>query len=257
MERRFMSASVGRPCRRPDPRLRRDRRHVDSARDRARAEPHGRRSRSARHGTLGNRDGGLHKKNQAEDIAGVMNALKIQRADIVGHDIGNMVAFAFARLTRIERRGSSSWTRPFPASGPGKRFSRTRCCGISASAAPIWNGWSRAASASISIASGTNSRPTRKRFSEDARRHYATLYSLPGAMHAGFLQFAAFDQDAIDNRAAAPKGRLVMPVLAIGGENSFGHDGFRHARRRDDVTKAIIPTPATGSWRKIPTRLSR
>src|SRR5579863_7108426 len=39
---------------------------------------------------------GFTKKNQAEDIAGVMNALHIERADIVGHDIGNMVAFAFA-----------------------------------------------------------------------------------------------------------------------------------------------------------------
>src|SRR5579862_9913230 len=37
---------------------------------------------------------GFTKKNQAEDIAGVMNALHIRRADVVGHDIGNMVAFA-------------------------------------------------------------------------------------------------------------------------------------------------------------------
>src|SRR5262249_4350341 len=39
---------------------------------------------------------GYTKKNEAEDITGVMTALKIARADIVGHDIGNMVAFAFA-----------------------------------------------------------------------------------------------------------------------------------------------------------------
>src|SRR6516164_3974321 len=40
---------------------------------------------------------------------------------------------------------------------------------------------------------------TPKRFSEAARRHYARLYARPGAMHAGFAQFAAFDQDAADN----------------------------------------------------------
>jgi pimeloyl-ACP methyl ester carboxylesterase len=41
-------------------------------------------------------------------------------------------------------------------------------------------------------------------------------------MHAGFAQFAAFDQDAIDNQAFLAAGKLTMPVLAIGGEKSFG-----------------------------------
>jgi hypothetical protein len=54
------------------------------------------------------------------------------------------------------------------------------------------------------------SRPSR--FSEASREHYATLYAQPGAMHAGFNQFAAFDQ------AFVAKGKLTMPVLAVGGE---------------------------------------
>ena len=41
-------------------------------------------------------------------------------------------------------------------------------------------------------------------------------------MHAGFEQFKAFDQDAIDNKAFVAKGKLTMPVLAVGGERSFG-----------------------------------
>lgn len=42
-------------------------------------------------------------------------------------------------------------------------------------------------------------------------------------MHSGFAQFAAFDQDAIDNREfLARGGRLKMPVLAVGGQKSFG-----------------------------------
>lgn len=40
---------------------------------------------------------------------------------------------------------------------------------------------------------------------------YATLYAQPGRMHAGFLQFAAFDQDAIDNRASSALAR-AMPL---------------------------------------------
>jgi len=62
-----------------------------------------------------------------------------------------------------------------------------------------------------------------KRFDEASRKHYAKLYARPGAMHSGFAQFAAFDQDAIDNRAWLAKGeKLNMPVLAVGGEKSFG-----------------------------------
>ncbi len=64
-----------------------------------------------------------------------------------------------------------------------------------------------------------NSRPTRRISPKPRASHYAALYAQPGRMHAGFLQFAAFDQDAIDNRASAALGRLQMPVLAIGGDH--------------------------------------
>src|SRR6266699_717804 len=38
--------------------------------------------------------GGFDKKNQSGDVTGVLDALTIKKADIVAHDIGNMVAFA-------------------------------------------------------------------------------------------------------------------------------------------------------------------
>lgn len=47
---------------------------------------------------------------------------------------------------------------------------------------------------------------------------YASVYAAPGAMRAGFELYRAFDQDATDNREALrSKGKLTMPVLAIGG----------------------------------------
>src|SRR4051794_4654635 len=61
-----------------------------------------------------------------------------------------------------------------------------------------------------------------KAIDEATRRHYARLYARPGAMHSAFSQFAAFTQDAIDNKAFAEKGKLTMPVLALGAGNSFG-----------------------------------
>jgi pimeloyl-ACP methyl ester carboxylesterase len=87
-----------------------------------------------------------------------------------------------------------------------------------------------------------------KRIHEATRQHYAALYALPGAMHCAFNQFAAFAQDALDNQAfLAAKGKLKMPVLAIGAEKSFGSaqaDVMRFVA--DDVTSAVIPD--SGHW---------
>jgi uncharacterized RmlC-like cupin family protein len=66
-------------------------------------------------------------------------------------------------------------------------------------------------------------------------------------MHAGFSQFAAFDQDAIDNRAFIARGRLMMPVLAIGGDHSFATTmAFVVRFAADDVRQVVIPN--SGHW---------
>jgi pimeloyl-ACP methyl ester carboxylesterase len=85
-----------------------------------------------------------------------------------------------------------------------------------------------------------------ERFGEAARTHYAELYALPGAMHSGFMQFAAFDQDAIDNQQFLAKGKLSMPVLAIGGEKSFGTMAKIMRFAASDVREAVIPD--SGHW---------
>jgi pimeloyl-ACP methyl ester carboxylesterase len=86
-----------------------------------------------------------------------------------------------------------------------------------------------------------------ERFSEAARQHYAKLYALPGAMHSGFAQFAAFDQDALDNRAFLAGSRLKMPILAVGGQKSFGPMMATVMRAgADDVTQGIVPD--AGHW---------
>jgi pimeloyl-ACP methyl ester carboxylesterase len=59
-------------------------------------------------------------------------------------------------------------------------------------------------------------------FDEALRQHYASFYALPRAMHSAFEQFGAFTQDALDNQAFLARGKLTMPVLAIGGEKSYG-----------------------------------
>jgi pimeloyl-ACP methyl ester carboxylesterase len=73
------------------------------------------------------------------------------------------------------------------------------------------------------------------------------LYAQPGAMHAGFNQFAAFDQDAIDNKAFVAQGKLTMPVLAVGGDKSFGPTMAIVMRAAaTDVHELVIA--ASGHW---------
>jgi pimeloyl-ACP methyl ester carboxylesterase len=66
-------------------------------------------------------------------------------------------------------------------------------------------------------------------------------------MHSGFMQFAALDQDAIDNQQFLAKGKLPMPVLAIGGEKSFGTTMAKIMRfAADNVREGMIPD--AGHW---------
>ena len=167
--------------------------------------------------------GGYDKKTEAVDIAGVMDALKVERADLVTHDIGNMVGYAFAaqfpqRVTRFALLDA-----PLPGIGPWDEILRGPA---------LWHFNFRGPDAERLVKGRERIYLDRfwnefsadpKRFSEGSRVHYARLYARPGAMHAGFNQFAAFAQDAQDNRAMLAKGgKLTMPVLAIGGEQSFG-----------------------------------
>jgi pimeloyl-ACP methyl ester carboxylesterase/uncharacterized RmlC-like cupin family protein len=190
---------------------------------------------------------GFTKKNQAEDIAGVMNALQIQRADIVGHDIGNMVAFAFAIAYQDRTKSLVVMDAPVPGIGPWEEVLKNPLLWHFRFGGPdmerlvsgrerifldrFWNEFSA----------------DPEHFPESARRHYAALYAQPGRMHAGFMQFAAFDQDAIDNRESVALGRLKMPVLAVGGDHSFGSlMAFVMRFAADDVREVVVAD--SGHW---------
>jgi pimeloyl-ACP methyl ester carboxylesterase len=56
---------------------------------------------------------------------------------------------------------------------------------------------------------------------EGTRNFFAATYAQPGGMRAGFAQFTAFSQDAKDNKVFE-QTKLTMPVMAVGGEKSFG-----------------------------------
>ncbi|MGO4406631.1 alpha/beta fold hydrolase [Bosea sp. RAF48] len=191
---------------------------------------------------------GFDKKTQAGDVAGVLDALKIERADIVTHDIGNMVGFAFAAQYPQRVGRFALIDAPVPGVGPWEEILKNPLLWHFRFGGPdmerlvagreriyldrFWNEFSA----------------TPARFTEASREHYAKLYALPGAMHSGFAQFAAFDQDAIDNRAYLKAGgKLTMPVLAIGGEKSFGTTMAVVMRdAATDVTEGVVPD--SGHW---------
>jgi pimeloyl-ACP methyl ester carboxylesterase len=191
--------------------------------------------------------GGFDKKTQAGDVSGVLQAFGVQQADVVAHDIGNMVAFQFAAQHPEQVRRLVLIDAPVPGVGPWEEILKNPLLWHFRFGGPdmerlvagreriyldrFWNEFSA----------------TPARFSEAARAHYAALYARPGAMHSGFAQFAAFDQDAIDNRAFLAGNRLKMPVLALGGEKSFGLTMATVMRAgADDVSEGIVP--GSGHW---------
>ena len=86
------------------------------------------------------------------------------------------------------------------------------------------------------------------RIDEATRAHYAALYARPGAIHNAFGgQFAAFAQDAIDNQALLARGKLTIPVLAIGGDHSYGERlATEVAFAATDVRAGVITN--SGHW---------
>ncbi|HWA15811.1 MAG TPA: alpha/beta hydrolase, partial [Gemmatimonadales bacterium] len=192
--------------------------------------------------------GGFDKKNQAEDLAGVLARLSVTDFDLVAHDIGNMVAFAYAEQHGEQVKHLVLIDAPVPGVGPWEEILKNPLLWHFRFGGPdmerlvagreriyldrFWNEFSA----------------DPKHFTEAARRHYARLYALPGAMHSGFLQFAAFDQDAIDNRAWLATGaRLQMPVLALGGEKSFGTQMAEVIKAgATNVTGGVVP--GSGHW---------
>jgi pimeloyl-ACP methyl ester carboxylesterase len=193
-------------------------------------------------------DIGYTKKNQAMDIAGVMDALKIQKADLVTHDIGNMVGYALAAQYpgRIAK-----WVvidAPLPGIGNWDEIKQSPL---------LWHFNFRGPDEERLVAGRERIYLDRfydelsddsRKIDEATRRHYAALYARPHAMHDAFEQFGAFNQDAVDNKALlAEVGKLTMPVLALGGEKSLGAseaDTLRFVAT--DVSMGIVPR--SGHW---------
>jgi len=193
-------------------------------------------------------DGGYEKVAQARDLASILDQLRFQEVALVTHDIGNMVGYAFAAL--FSQRVTKWVVMDAPLPGIGHWDDQLK-------SPKVWHFNFRGPDVERLVAgrerilldrfyNELSANPSR--IDEQTRDHYAALYARPHAIHNAFSgQFAAFAQDAIDNQQLVANGKLKMPVLAIGGDHSYGANlATEIAFAAADVRAAVIED--SGHW---------
>jgi pimeloyl-ACP methyl ester carboxylesterase len=190
---------------------------------------------------------GLDMKAAAVRIHALARSLGIQKARVVGHDIGLMVAYAYAAQFPGETEklalmdaflpGVPGWEAIY--NNPGIwhfRFNGPTPEKLVEGRERIyfehfWNDFA---------ADKTHSIP------EADRKAYAAAYSRPGRMRAGWAYFVSFQQAARDFAVLAAT-KLPMPVLALGGEKANGEALGQQAKLvASDVTVVIVKN--SGHW---------
>ncbi len=190
---------------------------------------------------------GLDMKTAAIRIHALARSLGAQKAEVVGHDIGLMVAYAYAaqfssEVTKLVVMdaflpGVPGWEAVY--NNPG--IWHFRFNGPTPEALVqgrertyfehFWNDFA---------ADKTRSIP------EADRKAYAAAYSRPGRMRAGWAYFVSFQQAAKDF-AELSQTKLTMPVLSIGGEKANGDVLAQQMKLvASDVTFVVLKN--TGHW---------
>ncbi len=190
---------------------------------------------------------GIDMKTSAERVHAAVKALGYTKLRVVGHDIGLMVAYAYAAMypQEVEKLalmdaflpGVSGWEAVY--NNPG--IWHFRFYGATPEALVkgreriffehFWNNFA---------ADKTRSIP------EADRIAYTQAYARPGRMAAGFAYFASFPKTAVDFSELA-KTRLAIPVLSIGGEKSLGDAlGVQAKLVATDVTVVVLKN--AGHW---------
>ena len=183
----------------------------------------------------------------AKQIHDLVRSLKIDKARVVGHDIGLMVAYAYAaqfpsdteKLAVMDAflpgvsgwepiyNAPTIWHFRFNGEYPEKLVQGRERTYFEY----FWN---------VLAADKTRSLP------DADRKAYTEAYSRPGRMHAGWAYFASWPQLAKDF-AQLSQTKLTVPVLAIGGEKSLGNELAAQMKLvATDVTVVVLKD--TGHW---------
>lgn len=190
---------------------------------------------------------GIDMKKSAVRVHDAVRKLGYQKVRVAGHDIGLMVAYAYAAMYRDEVEklalmdafvpGVEGW-RPIyddPAIWHFRFYGPTPEALVKGRERiffeHFWNDFAA---------------DPRHSIPEAERRAYAAAYSRPGRMAAGFAYFQAFPQTAVDFAELA-KVKLAIPLLMIGGEKSLGSVLAKQAPLISDQSTSVI-VPNAGHW---------
>jgi pimeloyl-ACP methyl ester carboxylesterase len=190
---------------------------------------------------------GYDKRTMAKDLRELVHHLGFERAAIVGHDIGLMVAYSYAAQFPEATSKLVAVDAPLPGTKVWDRISVDP---------RVWHfAFHGARDLPETLVAGrereyltffVNARIyNTAAFTPEDLDHYVRAYAEPGAMRAGFEVYRAFEQDVRDNRELM-KNRLTMPVLAVGGAHSTSGPLIEEMMREvaDDVTGVVIPESA-------------
>jgi pimeloyl-ACP methyl ester carboxylesterase len=190
---------------------------------------------------------GLDMKTSVVRMHGLARSLGVLKASVVGHDIGLMVAYAYAAQFPVETEklvvmdaflpGVGQWEAIY--NNPG--FWHFRFNG------PTPEALVRGRERTYFEHYWNNFAADKKRSIPEAdRKAYTAAYARPGRMRAGWAYFVSFQQAAKDFAQLA-QTRLTMPVLSIGGEKSLGEALAQQMKLvASDVTVVVLKN--TGHW---------
>ncbi|QNL50961.1 alpha/beta hydrolase [Olivibacter sp. SDN3] len=207
---------------------------------------------------------GYDKKTMARDIHTLLKShLRIDTPVIIGgHDIGLMVAYAFAQQYRNDTSHLIVMDAPLPGT---TIFNTLR------SDQRVWHfAFHQVLDLPEALVNGREHLYLQFFFnariynpaaiSQEDLQIYIEAYKAPGAMRAGFELYRNFDQDEADNRQLLKRhGKLNIPVLAVGGETSTSGPLMDTMMREvaEDVTGLRIPRSAHWVAEENPTALLR
>ena len=197
-------------------------------------------------GLSGKPDNGYDKWTQAADMRAVLQALGFEKAVVIGHDIGTMVAFAYAALYRDITEKLVVMDAPVPGVPPWDEIVRSPQLWHFDFGGPDMERLVKGRERIYLDRFWNEFAGTPSKVEEATRRHYAALYARPGAMHAAFAQFRSIRADAEDNKKAIAE-KLTIPVLAVGGVKSFGAmEAVVMRNAATDVNEVVIQD--AGHW---------
>jgi pimeloyl-ACP methyl ester carboxylesterase len=190
---------------------------------------------------------GYDKKSQAADIRAVVTALGQDHAAVVGHDIGTMVAYAYAASYPDKVDKLVVMDAPVPGVAPWNQIVLSP---------QLWH-FNFAGKDAERLVAGRERiyldrfwnefAGDRSKIDEATRNYYTKQYAQPGAMRSAFAQFTAIAAHDVADNVVFAKHPLTMPVLAIGGEKSFGATMAVVMRNTaSNVTEAVVPN--AGHW---------